>query len=99
MFLRALKNAIISPHLRELCDRNIRTPHLASLTSHYFSWWLIVIEARWLSTDQKSANEVHEAKIHTISSPLIEGWHSEHRNDGVFFSFKQVMNKDFYGFP
>ena len=28
MFLRALKNAIISPHLSDLCDRNTRTSHL-----------------------------------------------------------------------
>ena len=28
MFLRALKNAIISPHLSELCDRNTSISHL-----------------------------------------------------------------------
>ena len=52
MFLRALKTAIISPHLSELCDRNTRISHLAPrisyLIPHQFPHRFIANEFRQL---------------------------------------------------
>ena len=45
MFLRALKNAIISHHLRELCDRHTRTSYLIP---HQFPHRFIANEFRQL---------------------------------------------------